>query len=147
MRNTIIPFSGFYDSIHDAELDSALDQEFSEETAMLSGREIMDIMPDDIDPAAEHAAWTLQFDIERENRASVAQLLESIEDIAKGDRPVTMGYFAHYCAMQSMGHGVGLHDAFGREVYEKKKSGFRIANLGPILCSATISTGSEPCTL
>lgn len=30
MRNTLIPFSGFYESIHDSEIDRALEQEFSD---------------------------------------------------------------------------------------------------------------------
>jgi hypothetical protein len=87
----------------------------------MSGCEIMDIMPDGIDPAAIHAARTLRMDIERINGATVDELMARIEDAADGDRPSTLEYFGHYAAMQAMGHGVGLHDAFGSEVYETVK--------------------------
>lgn len=81
------------------------------------GVEIMDAMPDTIDPAAINAARTLRMDIERINGASVARLMRRIEKIADGDRPAMMEYFGHYAAMQAMGHGVGLGDAFGSDVY------------------------------
>lgn len=83
-----------------------------------AGVEIMDAMPTDIDPAAIHAARTLRMDIERINGASVSDLMLRIEETADGDRPATMEFFGHYAAMQAMGHGVGLLDAFGSEVYE-----------------------------
>ena len=87
----------------------------------LSGCEIMDVMPSDIDPAAVHAARTLRMDIERTNGATIVELMVRIESMADGDRPATMEYFGHYAAMQAMGHGVGLHDAFGSEVHETIK--------------------------
>ena len=80
--------------------------------------EIMDQIPNTIDPAATHAAVTLAIDMERINSKSVAKMMEDIVHIADGDRPETMEYFGHYAAMQAMGHGVGLEDAFGRDVYE-----------------------------
>lgn len=86
-----------------------------------SGVEIMEAMPDTIDPAAINAARTLRMDIERINGASVARLMRRIEKIADGDRPATMESFGHYAAMQAMGHGVGLYDAFGSEVYASVK--------------------------
>ena len=87
----------------------------------LSGREIMEVMPSEIDPAAVHAARTLRMDIERTNGASIVELMTRIESMADGDRPATMEFFGHYVAMQAMGHGVGLHDAFGPDVYEMIK--------------------------
>jgi hypothetical protein len=84
----------------------------------LSGCEIMEVMPSDIDPAAIHAARTLRMDIERINGSSVDELMTRIESMADGDRPATMEFFGHYAAMQAMGHGVGLADAFGSEVYD-----------------------------
>lgn len=83
----------------------------------LSG-EIMDQIHDAVDPAATHAAITLAMDMERLNSKSIAQMVEDIVNVAEWDRPATMEYFGHYAAMQAMGHGVGLHDAFGRDVYE-----------------------------
>lgn len=83
----------------------------------LSG-EIMDQTPDTIDPSAIHAAVTLAIDMERINSKSVAEMMEDIVHIADGDRPETLEYFGHYAAMQAMGHGVGLHDAFGKYIYE-----------------------------
>lgn len=89
-----------------------------EENGHSLGGEIMDQIPDMIDPAATHAAITLAMDMERINPKSIAEMMEDIVHIADGDRPETMEYFGHYAAMQAMGHGVGLHDAFGRDIYE-----------------------------
>jgi len=88
-----------------------------ENGATLHG-EIMDQMPSKIDPSAIHAANTLLMDIERANGKTLSELFGIVQEIGQGDRPNTMEYFGHYCAMQAMGHGVGLHDAFGCEVYE-----------------------------
>ena len=85
----------------------------------LSGREIMDEMPDEIDPAAIHAARTLRMNIESENEGrDIEVLLAFIVGFGKGDRPNTVEMFGHYAAMQAMGHGVDLRDAFGRNVHE-----------------------------
>jgi hypothetical protein len=86
-----------------------------------AGVEIMDAMPAEIDPAAIHAARTLRMDVELINGASVSDLMRQIEKAADGDRPATMEFFGHYAAMQAMGHGVGLRDAFGSEVYASVK--------------------------
>lgn len=80
------------------------------------GGEIMEYMPREIDPAAIHAARTLRMDIERVNNASIYQLMAIIERDGDGDRPNTVEMFGHHAAMQAMGHGVGLHDAFGAHV-------------------------------
>lgn len=91
-----------------------------ENGATLRG-EIMELMPSEIDPAAIHAANTLLMDLERVNKKPLPEILAIVETLGDGDRPNTMEYFGHYCAMQSMGHGVGLHDAFGGEVYSAIK--------------------------
>lgn len=89
------------------------------EFSQLSGAEILDVMPVEIDPAAIHAARTLAFDIERANGGkSLEELLTFVQENAAGDREPSAEMFGHYCAMQAMGHGVGLGDAFGRHVYE-----------------------------
>lgn len=85
------------------------------------GAEIMDYMPADVDPAAVHAAQTLRMDVERINGASIFDLMAIIEREGDGDRPNTVEMFGHYSAMQAMGHGVGLADAFGDDVAHKIK--------------------------
>ncbi len=93
----------------------------SENSPIGPGAEIMDLVPVDIDPAALHAARTLRMDIERINGALIDTIFGAIQCIAHGDRPATMEFFGHYAAMQAMGHGVGLYDAFGSEVYKTIK--------------------------
>lgn len=74
--------------------------------------EIMDQMPETIDPAAVHAARTLLSSMLRANGcANAGELLARCPD--DGDRPHDMETLGHYSAMQAMGHGVGLGDAFG----------------------------------
>lgn len=92
--------------------------EESDNAALLSGREIMGIMPPDTDPSAIHAANTLFMDMERVNECSIVELMRIVENLGAGDRANTIDQFAHYCAMQSMGHGVGLRDAFGGDVHD-----------------------------
>ena len=82
------------------------------------GVEIMSVMPQAVDPAAIHAAETLLKDIERVNGKTLGELFAIVETIGNGDRENTMEHFGHYCAMQAMGHGVGLYDAFGSDVYK-----------------------------
>ena len=93
----------------------------SDNAALLSGREIMDIVPAGVDPSAIHAADTLFLDLERLNECSIVELMRIVEETGDGDRENTIEHFAHYCAMQSMGHGVGLRDAFGDDVYARIK--------------------------
>lgn len=95
----------------------------------LSG-EIMDQIPDDIDPAAIHAAETLARDLIRANwRPEIAERPELT--VEKGltliykkagelsadgaDRELSPELFGHYCAMDAMGTGVGL-ESFGYAV-------------------------------
>ena len=95
--------------------------EESEDAGLLSGQEIMDIMPKDTDPAAIHAGESLFSDMERINRCSIEELLSTVEELGDGDRDNTIENFGHYCAMQAMGHGVGLRDAFGVKVHNMVK--------------------------
>lgn len=95
--------------------------EESENESILSGQEIMQIMPDEIDTAAIDAAETLCRVMERSNAGSIDDLFSKAQELADGDRESTIENFGHYCAMQAMGHGVGLYDAFGNVVYETIK--------------------------
>lgn len=95
-------------------------------SALLSGKEIMDLLPPKTDPAAMHAARTLCMDMERVNHEPIPTLYryarsEQITTRTSGDRDLTPENFGHYCAMQAMGHGVGLEDAFGQAVYARIK--------------------------
>ncbi len=99
----------------------ACEESDSPDAPSLSGEEIMSVMPDTIDPAAERAAQTLMLDMELENGLSVPALFEIVKAEGDGDRSNTVEMFGHYSAMQAMGHGVGLSDAFGRMVSEAIK--------------------------
>ena len=90
----------------------------SENSPIGPGTEIMDVAPKEIDPAAIHAARTLRMDVERVNGKTIGDLMGVIERDGDGDRPNTVEHFGHYCAMQAMGHGVGLVDAFGSAVHD-----------------------------
>lgn len=86
-----------------------------------AGTEIFDVMPAEIDPAARHAARTLRADMERANARTIAQMMREIEETGDADRGNTIEFFGHYAAMQAMGHGVGLSDAFGYDICEAIK--------------------------
>lgn len=92
--------------------------EASGNEGMLSGQEIMQIMPDDLDPAAIEAAQSLLDKMELQNKRTIEDMLAYIEDNDDGDREPTIEFFGHYAAMQAMGTGVGLWDAFGKDVSE-----------------------------
>ena len=64
--------------------------EDSDNAGMLSGREIFNIMPDEIDPAATHAAKTLRMGIEASNAQTIDVLMQYIERNANGDRDATI---------------------------------------------------------
>ena len=85
------------------------------------GSEIMNYLPSEIDPEATEAAETLASDIERINGKPLESLINIIQEKGGGDRLNTIEYFGHYSAMQAMGYGVGLYDAFGSEVYNVVK--------------------------
>lgn len=95
--------------------------EESENAGLLSGQEIMDVMPTDTDPAAICAGESLLSDMERLNMCSIEALMCVVVELGDGDRANTIEHFGHYCAMQAMGHGVGLRDAFGVAVRERIK--------------------------
>jgi len=118
--------------------DTQEEKDSDDETRInLSGCEIMDIIEnEDIDPAALRAAKTLEFDLSRDNPLWRAQpgkadfenflqdlfkLAQSCERTEYADRDLTPENFGHYLAMQAMGHGVGLADAFGSAVYNAIK--------------------------
>jgi hypothetical protein len=85
----------------------------------LSGTEIMNVMPAEIDPAALHAARTLVMYMQCENGKTISDLYHyavEVKELCRGDRTLNPEMFGHYCAMQAMGHGVGLADAFGGAV-------------------------------
>lgn len=90
--------------------------------ASMGGRDWMDVLPEAIDPAAIHAAETLCHDMLRANLPRLGGSLMGIYDAAyrraNGDCGCTPESFGHYCAMQAMGQGVGLRDAFGAAVYD-----------------------------
>ncbi len=86
----------------------------------LSGCEILDVMPCDIDPSAMEAACKLAREIEERHGRPLAEVYQSSVTIAgsDGDRDKTPEMFGHYVAMGAMGHGVGLWDAFGYDADE-----------------------------
>lgn len=67
--------------------------------------EIMNQLPDAIDPAAMHAATTLKMDMERVNGDDIETLYQRHPGTTDDPRE-----WGHYAAMQAMGQGVGLHD-------------------------------------
>ncbi len=85
--------------------------------------EILDQLPPDIDPAALHAAETLMSGMRWANSEATGRQVDLTElyqmaddmDTEGADRQLTPELFGHYCAMQAMGHGVGL-ESFGYEV-------------------------------
>lgn len=80
------------------------------------GADVMDVMPDEIDPAALQAATDLIESLEKQHSMSIAEIFEKAVEISgdDGDRPKTAEMFGHYAAMGAMGHGVSLHDAMGK---------------------------------
>lgn len=94
---------------------------------MLSGCDIMDLMPREIDPAAIDAAETLAKDFVSVQpmfveylpaqgimlRTAYAKALQL--DPSGADRKLSPELFGHYIAMQAMGTGVGL-ESFGYAV-------------------------------
>lgn len=89
------------------------------EEQMLSGAEIMHVMPSETDPAAIHAAQTLSMQIESAHPGlkDIGLIFKActLMDQTGADRTLTPNLFGHYCAMQAMGTGVGL-ESFGRAV-------------------------------
>lgn len=79
--------------------------------------EIMNQLPDEIDSAALHAADALIMGFESYHLTDIVSIFETLceQTEGEGDREHTPEMFGHYAAMQAMGHGVGLRDAFGRK--------------------------------
>lgn len=95
--------------------------EESGNAGIMSGCEILDIMPDEIDPAATRAADKLVAMLEAFHGMPIASIYSNamqtwIDDGKSGDRPFNPEIFGHYAAMDAMGHGVGLLDCFGDTV-------------------------------
>jgi hypothetical protein len=86
-------------------------------SSILSGAEIMDIMPKEIDKSAIHAANTLCMEMERHYGRPINEIFDILckHTEGEGDIDHTPENFGHYAAMQAMGHGVGLYDAFGKK--------------------------------
>ena len=91
--------------------------------------EITDQLPDDIDPAVDHAVNTLISDMVNAHNYGEPGLNDAqklcclylkVRNVSGGDgsdRECTPELFGHYCAMQAMGTGVGL-ESFGGEAYD-----------------------------
>jgi len=84
------------------------------------GCEIMDVMPDEIDPAATKAAQDLAESLEKQHGLPLADIFTKAVEISgdDGDRDKSAEMFGHYAAMGAMGHGVSLYDALGRKAAE-----------------------------
>lgn len=94
----------------------------------LSG-EIMDQLPQEIDKAALYAVDTLVSDLVNgfnylepglRNGGKLTRIWYNVLELwrnadDKGNKELTPELFGHYCAMQAMGHGVGL-ESFGDTV-------------------------------
>jgi hypothetical protein len=111
MRQTII------DAMAEAFFASAwVDLQNESENGMnLSGVETFDVMPDETDPAAIEAAEKLCYSIEGAHNETIAEIFRLLCNLTEneGDREHTPEMFGYYAAMQAMGHGVGLYNAFG----------------------------------
>lgn len=91
----------------------------------VAGRNWEDMAPKENDPAAESAADDLAISVTVDNAAhDLADLYHramEAKELCQGDRDLTPVMFGHYLAMQAMGHGVGLADAFGDAVSDAVK--------------------------
>ena len=118
-------FASAYAEAYDEAVAAGIDPGFSP-----SGCDWMDLIPDEIDHNAVAASLHLMADMQLINGMSmdgIYSIAEAVHDAAdkKGDRDMSPEMFGHYCAMQAMGHGVGLCDAFGQEVREAIKVPYR----------------------
>ena len=93
--------------------------------------QILDQLPERVDPAATHAAHTLAMDFIRANPLTAPASNDNVHLIALylhaaglpddgADRTISPDLFGHYLAMQAMGHGVGL-ESFGYAVRDAFK--------------------------
>lgn len=83
------------------------------------GAEVLDVMPEDIDPKAVKAAEWLASRMEEQEGVALPELLERAQanPYRYADRPCDAEHFGHYAAMQAMGHGVGLESVCDRSVF------------------------------
>lgn len=88
----------------------------------VSGMDIMDVMPEEMDPSAVAAGNKLATEMEQLNGMSLPEIMTKHQSIADGDREYTEEMFGHYAAMSAMGHGVGLWDAFGDQFDQSVKT-------------------------
>lgn len=94
------------------------DEEFGD--VIGAGTEIMDVMPDELDPSAREAAKDLAERLEKQHGLPIVEIFRKAVEIAgtSGDREKSPEMFGHYAAMGAMGHGVSLYDAFGSKAAE-----------------------------
>lgn len=86
-----------------------------------AGSDIMEVMPEELDPSAVWVAFDLARELEAHHGKPLDQIFARAVEISEsyqgrsrgGDRPRTAEMFGHYAAMQAMGQGVGLWDALG----------------------------------
>lgn len=87
------------------------------------GVDVMDEMPEEVDPSAIKAAEKLAEKLEKQHGMGLEALFNRAVEISEkaeaegedgGDRARTAEMFGHYAAMSHMGHGVGLWDALGK---------------------------------
>lgn len=75
------------------------------------GQDVYDVMPEETDPAAIHAARTLAMDWERTKGESMADTFAKVRDLAQYPaEPLTEEEFGYCAAMSAMGQGVGFFD-------------------------------------
>ena len=76
-----------------------------------AGVQIMDVMPDEIDPAALKEAYELADAIEKQVGSDLAEILMTAKLSAEAaENPCNEEYLGHYLVMQSLGHGVGIEE-------------------------------------
>jgi hypothetical protein len=94
----------------------ATEQEESEDGMNLSGVEIFDVMPDETPSDYLKCADRLATALCQCNGVASLEALyaraSSFRVERYADRKLSPELFGHYCAMEAMGHGVGL-DSFG----------------------------------
>lgn len=80
-----------------------------------NGVDVMDEMPEELEPSAVYAAFDLCARMERQHGMHMADLFAKAVEVSgdDGDRAKTPEMFGHYAAMGAMGHGVNLYDALG----------------------------------
>lgn len=113
--------SAYADAYENADDSSANKQKLGH----MAGRDWDAVAPRENDSAAKEAAETLADKLQKDNDMGDLALLYhhamDAKEFCRGDRTLTPFNFGFYCAMQAMGHGVGLAEAFGDAVREAVK--------------------------